>query len=402
MRIFSKVMAASFIAICAALPASGAETARTIEVDYGPGAGILAYPIAGGGVPPGFETVILHNISIFNIGGEAIRVSRVTIEASSNEETTGTLQINADKLKSSAASWARHQSLGRLKTHEPLFQIESLVKGRELAASPDLKPDSGLIIARTPMLVSSSADNLTIRVAGTSSDGESHIGELRVPIVRRILKNRFQFPLCGRWLLAIGPNLNGHHRWGAAQEFAVDVVRLGPDMRSHKGDGSQPEMFYAFGAPVLAAADGDVVTTADGLEDSESLQKPGESVEDFENRMAGQQERLIASGIRNLIGNHIMIRHPNGEYSLYAHLRSNSIRVRTGDHVAQGDVIAELGNSGASTEPHLHFSIHDGPDPIASRGVPMRFDGLSFWDDADGGTGTLNSGQVVETRGCEA
>lgn len=59
-------------------------------------------------------------------------------------------------------------------------------------------------------------------------------------------------------------------------------------------------------------------------------------------------------------GNRIMIRHSNGYVTLYAHLQSGSNKVKVGDKVSQGQVIANRGNTGRSTGPHLHFEIRKG------------------------------------------
>ena len=363
---------------------------------------MLAYPVAGGGVPDDFATILVHYISVFNLAAEPARVTRVRIDAVSNGTVANSTFVGSEALNSAAALWSRRQASGRLQTHEPLFQIAKLIDGRRLAPTSDLERGMGLIVARTPMLVSAHASEVVITADGLGADGRAVAGELRIPIVHHRSANSYRFPLCGRWLIGGGPNLNGHHRWGALQEFAIDVERVGADTRTHSGDGSRVDMFYAFGAPVVAAADGKVVAAEGSLGDAEQLRRAGETEEQFENRLARLQETLIASGFRNLVGNHVVLRHSNGEYSVYAHLKSGSLRVREGDSVARGALLAEVGNSGNSTEPHLHFSIQDGPDPIASRSLPYRFEGLRFWDEADGGTGVLNSGQIVEAEGCDA
>ena len=90
----------------------------------------------------------------------------------------------------------------------------------------------------------------------------------------------------------------------------------------------------------------------------------------------------MTAGESGVAGNHVVIRHDDGQYSQYAHLRPGSVRVEIGDQVAQGDEIAELGNSGNSSEPHLHFQMTNGPDVLYSRGIPVTFKGVSNpWSD---------------------
>ena len=377
--------------------ATTGELPSAIEVAYGPDDRILAYKVAGGGVAPGFDTVILHNIAIFNTGTNNVRLTRVTIDAMADGKVLGSINLAPEELDRIAAVWAKRQASGRLKTHEPLFQVAGLVRGRQMASSTTLGHGSGLIVARTPMLISSKTNRIIISAEAAAQDGSATRSEFQIPVIRHESKDSFRFPLCGRWMIMVGPNINGHHRWGAAQEFALDIGKFGPDMRTHSGDGSQRKMFYSYGAPVRAVADGTVVSAQGGLSDQD-LRRPDESEEDYQKRLAGMQDALIASGFLAVMGNHVMIHHAGGEYSLYAHLQAKSLRVKVGDQVSTGSVIAALGHSGGSTEPHLHFSIQDGPDPLASRSLPFQFHNLQFWDEADGGTGVLNSGQVVEAN----
>jgi murein DD-endopeptidase MepM/ murein hydrolase activator NlpD len=83
--------------------------------------------------------------------------------------------------------------------------------------------------------------------------------------------------------------------------------------------------------------------------------------------------KLLATSSRAPLGNYVILRHAGGEFSHYAHLKQGSVRVKAGDTVKQGQGIAQLGQTGNTTEPHLHFQLTDGPDPLYSRGVPIRF-----------------------------
>jgi murein DD-endopeptidase MepM/ murein hydrolase activator NlpD len=69
----------------------------------------------------------------------------------------------------------------------------------------------------------------------------------------------------------------------------------------------------------------------------------------------------------------VVVRHGGGEHSHSVHLKPGSVRVRPGDPVQRGQPIGQLGHSGNSTEPHLHFQLTDGPDPLYSRGLPILF-----------------------------
>ncbi len=80
------------------------------------------------------------------------------------------------------------------------------------------------------------------------------------------------------------------------------------------------------------------------------------------------------SGINgSTYGNYIKIKHSDGNYTLYAHLHANTILVRKGDTVEQGQVIAYVGNSGRSTGTHLHFEVREGQDNYNSVTDPRKY-----------------------------
>ncbi len=107
------------------------------------------------------------------------------------------------------------------------------------------------------------------------------------------------------------------------QRFSLDFVLL-KGGRPFSGDGSNNSDYYCFGQPVLAPADGLVVEVEDGYQDN----SPG--------RPSTDSPR----------GNMVLISHGNSEFSLVDHLKQNSIKVKKGDKVKQGDALAECGNSG--------------------------------------------------------
>lgn len=142
-----------------------------------------------------------------------------------------------------------------------------------------------------------------------------------IPIKSEFAQNKYIFPLRGVWYVGYGASFHMGHRWAVPEEFALDIAKVGESGLSHKGDGTRFDDYYAYGADVLAAADGRVIS---------------------------------AKGLTAITGNYVMIDHGKNEYSLYAHLQRGSALVHVGDQVKAGDVIGKLGSSGNSTEPHLH------------------------------------------------
>lgn len=83
-------------------------------------------------------------------------------------------------------------------------------------------------------------------------------------------------------------------------------------------------------------------------------------------------------GPRFVLGNHVVVDHGEGVFSLYAHLQRESADVRVGDEVAADDQLGRVGNTGNTSEPHLHFQLMDRADASRAAGLPFRWSGLEF------------------------
>jgi murein DD-endopeptidase MepM/ murein hydrolase activator NlpD len=206
----------------------------------------------------------------------------------------------------------------------------------------------------------------------------------------------FALPLEGMWYDGSGPSLHTHHRWAVPEEFAHDFTRIGADGLPYSGDGTQFTDYYAYGQPVLAAADGQVVAVLnDEPEDATLMQRAGEPLEAYLQRIVERQGEQLKRGTRGLVGNHVIIQH-GGEYSLYAHLKPGSVLVKPDDKVTRGQQIASVGSSGSSTEPHLHFQVCDAPDALACAGIPAQFENVEIYGALQ--PRQLQSGDLVRNK----
>ncbi len=142
----------------------------------------------------------------------------------------------------------------------------------------------------------------------------------------------------------------------AAQTYAIDWLKLNEKMQSCTGDPTQNESFVDYGEPVLAVADGTVY----GIVDKFNNQTPGKAIGKFIAVYPG--------------GNSLTLDMGNGYHAFYAHLKKGSFKVKVGDKVKRGQILAELGNSGNSDGPHLHMHITAGPSMLGSNGVPYVLD----------------------------
>ncbi|WP_135830169.1 M23 family metallopeptidase [Halorussus halobius] len=166
----------------------------------------------------------------------------------------------------------------------------------------------------------------------------------------------YRLPFDGDWTVLNGsPDPQYSHSWSLLQQrYAYDFVKTNEQGRTHDGSGGV-ESFYCFDEPVLAPADGTVVTVRDGHRDY--------------HRTSGWFDPLQY----RLVGNCVVIRHATDEYSVLAHLKNGSVRVSEGDTVERGEQIGRCGHSGNSTEPHLHFQVQDRANLYLGMGLPVAF-----------------------------
>ena len=165
-------------------------------------------------------------------------------------------------------------------------------------------------------------------------------------------KARFELPFRGEWWVAWGGRTLGenHHAVNRAQRFANDLLMV-KDGKTHAGDGKALTDYHCYGQPILAPAAGVVVTAVDS----------------FPDQAIGSRDPA------NAAGNNVVIDHGNGEFALLAHLQPRSLKVKVGQKVKAGDVLGLAGNSGNTSEPHLHVHLMTGPRMDDADGLPMPF-----------------------------
>jgi hypothetical protein len=181
-------------------------------------------------------------------------------------------------------------------------------------------------------------------------------------------KVSYSLPFRGEWYVYNGgPDRQSSHSWDlVAQRYAYDFVVADARLRRWREgtDGRNLEDYLCYGEPILAPAEGVVVEVRDGIRDAP---KPGTGWLD-----------PFAADIR---GNFVVIEHAEDEYSVLAHLQPGSTSVSEGERVERGQPLGRCGNSGNSSEPHLHFQLQDRPEFFEAAGLPVAFDGVSL----DGG-----------------
>ena len=179
-------------------------------------------------------------------------------------------------------------------------------------------------------------------------------------------------PLRGaNWFAANGPSNNSIHRRALiplngkvriAQRFAIDWLQVGPNGRTFEGDEKENKTHKAYGNDILAVADGVVAATKDGIPEN----------------VPGLTSRAVPITPETIGGNHVILDLGGNRFAFYAHMQPGSLRVKVGDKVRRGQVIGLVGNSGNSTEPHLHFQVTDANSPLESEGVPYLLESFEI------------------------
>jgi hypothetical protein len=195
------------------------------------------------------------------------------------------------------------------------------------------------------------------------------------------------FPLRGEW---IPPNTPGtkvpsHGTDLFGERYAYDFVGVDPNSRSRRFYRPGPLQYlifgvrlqdcYGWGRPILSASAGVVVQAADGWPEREPVHPVRDvsiMLKNARTFTAKEVEDPHALDLRALTGNYLIIESSDG-YLVYAHAQTGSVRVATGDRVMPGQHLANVGHSGNSTAPHLHFHLMDHQDPWKAQGIPCCF-----------------------------
>jgi hypothetical protein len=173
-------------------------------------------------------------------------------------------------------------------------------------------------------------------------------------------------PLRGEnWFARNGPSNTSIHRRSLiptngrayiSQRYATDWVQLYPDGKTYHGDPKDNRSYRAYGTEVHAVADGTVTETKDGIQQNIPNEKP-----------------VVPITLETIGGNHVIMQIGDRLFAFHAHMQPGSLRVKVGDRVRRGDVLGLLGNSGSSSEPHLHFHICNASSELACEGLPYAF-----------------------------
>ena len=250
----------------------------------------------------------------------------------------------------------------------------------EISPSATLAPGAYALSTGQYIATDFRPEAMLITVSYLDGGGNAHTAHRRLDVKQRSTAITYRAPLRGQWRASGLASLNSHHRFIPSNEFALDLFKTGPDGALDQGKKRDASDDFGFAEPVHAMADGEVSFIIDGqVQDADALSKhDDESVSEARQRITQYQMQRFAEDFRAAAtGNLVILRHSKDgvvEYSSYGHLKEDSINVKLGDRVRQGDVIGAVGNTGDSTLTHLHVQLNTGSDPFFSRSLPLEFE----------------------------
>jgi len=254
------------------------------------------------------------------------------------------------------------------------------VDTEHLAGQTEMQPGEYTILllsqqVRIHYISGARLDAVEVWVSVRQAD-EEQVVSLDIPLHFRDDQPPYLFPIRGDVLIMNQPLSYTHHRFGHSQEFAFDVTmtthdETGTHRTSRPSEAPILADFIIYRQPVHSVADGVVVAVVDLFPEEETV-LPGPEIT---KRLQEMHQRLGPKiGLMHAAyGNYIIVRHAEEEYAFYGHLNEHSMRVKVGDQVKAGQIIALVGGTGNSSEPHLHFELIDRPDLLTANGLPIAF-----------------------------
>ena len=246
-----------------------------------------------------------------------------------------------------------------MKTALPLEKFTQVSAGLKTQLG-SIKKTRFVRLQTASALYETTFDNAVLGMTITLNSKNEISGLLFKPYTeaKEIIRNttKMKLPFKGEWTVSWGGDTKeqNYHVESVAQKNAFDILMYDQKGATHKGTGASNEDYYAFGKELYAPCDGEVVLVVDGVKDN-------------------------IPGVLNPIyipGNTVIIKVATGEYAFFAHFKRHSIVVKQGQKVSTGALLGLCGNSGNSSEAHLHFHLQNVEDMTKATGAKCYFDQL--------------------------
>ncbi len=290
-----------------------------------------------------------------NVGGNIVPMERVFFHVIIHNQTTNAVDVQwvrFDIVNSAGVVFSGQYSGKAL-----IDLFDSAMERRRIEATPRgtpaIGPDQRKAISDVFMdfPVGFIGENLLVEV-DYKSGGKEGLKKSSVQL-KRTQAFSGRLPFDGVWYVAAEHGFLDPHKRFLAEAFAYDFLQIGPNGKSFQRDGKNNADYFAYGKKVLAAKDGIVVSVRGDMAEN----VPGET-----------------TNAQTPSGNVVIVDHGDNQFGYYAHLKPFTVQVKAGARVRAGEVLGDAGNSGDSTEPHLHFHVMNSADPADADGVPVVFE----------------------------
>jgi Peptidase family M23 len=373
-----RYLAITFALLSVSYPAIAA------EITLVPGDTVFLNPTNAG---KGFNDLVLHTVLVSTGPDETYRVDGLRIDLAAAGIVSLSKSVSVDRLVGETGEMGEMLQYGMGVLMDAQMLSESGLDGlfdrdMSLASTATLGPNEVLILTRQHFSVDFTPDQLQVTVLGVDQCGTPQEVSRLVPVATNAPRLNYSMPVSGAWLMTSLPSIQSHHRLAPPSEYAVDFFKVDATGSIYQGDVLDARSFFGYGAEVLAAADGEVVfVIADEVQDRELFfPQAGETEEAAGARVQQHNMQGYAADFpRAAAGNLVTIRHTTTEgveYSSYGHLKTGSVRVKVGDTIKRGQVIAEVADTGDSAAVHLHFQVNAGQNAFMSKSLPIAFTDL--------------------------
>ncbi|MEZ6186551.1 MAG: M23 family metallopeptidase [Planctomycetota bacterium] len=292
--------------------------------------------------------------------GVALLSAALALHAWAGPDPDALARLVREGIDAQSAAAVHSASTPELRAALPLPQLEALFGRVHQAVGPLQAPERRSQRGSSAVYLLRGAEAaVQLQVSWDDAgrlSGLSLRPEIVAPPVAR--SQPLRLPFAETWTVTWGgaTEADNYHVTNPQQRRAADLGITDAEGKTHQGDGTRNEDYYCYGKPILAAGTGRVVFAIDGVPDN----------------VPGQLNGYMA------LGNAVFVDHGDGTFALYAHLIPGSLEVAAGDALEPGQRLGRCGNSGNSSEPHLHFHLQDAQPVHTGWGVEPVFRGVEL------------------------
>lgn len=314
----------------------------------------------------------IYGLLLENISENEINIDKICFKLVNSQNNSFTsLELSTEVLKG-----RNDQYLNNPQVHELLNLIFRNNEESDYANSFSLKIEKGKKFPLIHIWLYSPFVPRNLKINITYNENKSI--EFQIPVFQLSQKNEYIFPVRGNSYIIDGSDLrSSNHIMFDLQSNGIDIVKL-TNGKIFKDNFLEIQDHECFDKPVYSAAEGTVLEIQDNFDDNYNIEKILNSnlsltlMQNHKNRL-----EIITKNsdnpIKSHLGNYVLIQHKNDEFSLYCHLKKNSIEVKENQQLHSGEIIARIGNSGSSIYPHLHFQVMDNKDILKANTIPIVF-----------------------------